>query len=260
MDSKKVKTKATKTSSKKETTDVVTLQNANEIVENNLTNQVVEVASKEVSKKGGKSQALVAKTTKATKVVEEPVKETAVKKTAKSAKESKVIAKESKVFAKEGKVVAKEGKVAAKGDKVVAKKATKAVKKVAKEVAKVVVEDQENGEKVGSKLRYFKLYYNNEIQGRYCGKKPKQAANKAFSSIIKELKKSKENNGGVDVVINFSIKECTRNSKQKEYKYVGKRLLLDKPVTVEISNEDGTVKQIEYKFHNKLQKASKVNV
>jgi hypothetical protein len=107
-----------------------------------------------------------------------------------------------------------------------------------------------------SKLRYFKLFYNNEICGRYCGKKPKQAANKAFSSIIKDMKKD-----GVTVTqdsqleVPFAIKECTRNSKHKEYKYIGRRHLLKEPVKVSIDNGDGSVKEIVYKFHNQLQKA-----
>jgi hypothetical protein len=109
-----------------------------------------------------------------------------------------------------------------------------------------------------SKLRYFKLFYNNEICGRYCGKKPKQAANKAFSSIVKDMKKD-----GVTVTtdskleVPFTIKECTRNSKHKEYKYIGRRHLLKEPVKVSIENGDGSVKEIVYKFHNQLQKAPK---
>ena len=110
------------------------------------------------------------------------------------------------------------------------------------------------------KLRYFKLFYNNEICGRYCGKKPKQAANKAFSSIVKDMKKDCVS---VSVTIDsqlevlFTIKECTRNSKHKEYKYIGKRHLLKEPVKVSIDNGDGSVKEIVYKFHNQLQKAPK---
>ena len=107
------------------------------------------------------------------------------------------------------------------------------------------------------KLRYFKLYYNDNICGRYSGKKPKQAANKAFSSIIKEMKKN-DNNEGVNVDITFTIKECTRNSLHKEYKYIGKRLLLKSPVKVTIENEDGTSKDIVYKYHNELKKSPKV--
>lgn len=141
----------------------------------------------------------------------------------------------------------------AKATKAAAPKANKA--KAEKQI--VVDEQMEEGgsDAKSSKQRYFKLIYNDEIQGRYCGKKPKQAANKAFSSIIKDLKKNGNEEGAVNVDINFSIKECTRNSKHKEYKYIGKRESLETPVKVEINNSDGTIKEIEYKFFNRLQKA-----
>jgi len=153
---------------------------------------------------------------------------------------------------------------AAKAAKATAAKATKATKadapkaNKAKAEKQIVVDEQmeEGGSDAkSSKQRYFKLIYNDEIQGRYCGKKPKQAANKAFSSIIKDLKKNDNEEGAVNVDINFSIKECTRNSKHKEYRYIGKRESLETPVKVEIKNSDGTVKEIEYKFFNRLQKA-----
>jgi hypothetical protein len=135
-----------------------------------------------------------------------------------------------------------------KPEKVKKVKAVKAVKAV--KVAKVQVEQgvQENDDKEqDSKLRYFKLYYNNENKGRYCGKKPKQAANKAFSSIVKELNNNGEN-GAVNVDINYSIKECTRHSKHKEYKYIGKRETLDKPVPVYIPHEEKKSKNSEEKL------------
>jgi hypothetical protein len=139
--------------------------------------------------------------------------------------------------------------------KLVEKKVNKAKAKI--EVKQETEDVDEAGDQLNSKLRYFKLIYNDQVQGRYCGRKPKQAANKAFSSIIKDYKKSGQQNGGVNVDINFTIKECTRNSKHKEYKYIGKREILVTPVKVEIANEDGSIKQIEYKFQNKLQKARK---
>lgn len=125
------------------------------------------------------------------------------------------------------------------------------------EESKFEVELDGVDEQTNSGQRYFKLIYNNEIQGRYCGKKPKQAANKAFSSIIKDIKKTGEQKDGVNIDINFSIRECTRNSKHKEYKYVGIRESLDKPVKVTINNDDGSIKEITYNFHNKIQKAPK---
>ncbi len=130
--------------------------------------------------------------------------------------------------------------------------------KIDVEQNKAFDDDEEQNNK---KLRYFKLFYNNEFQGRYCGKKPKQAANKAFSSIIKDMKKNKNQDGsvgGVNINIDFSIRECTRNSVHKEYKYVGLRETLKEPVEVKINNEDGSVKKITYNFHNKIKKAPKV--
>ena len=137
--------------------------------------------------------------------------------------------------------------------KAVAEPAVKSTKKV----QKVVAEEAHEEKQMDEKLRYFKLYYNDNICGRYSGKKPKQAANKAFSSIIKDMRKT-DNKEGVNIDITFTIKECTRNSFHKEYKYVGKRLLLKSPVKVTIENGDGTSKDIVYKYHNELKKAPKV--
>jgi len=139
------------------------------------------------------------------------------------------------------------------------KKSTKQAEPVQVAEPKVEVEAEEEGEEqVGGKLRYFKLFYNDEFQGRYCGRKPKQAANKAFSSIVKDMKKNGNQKGGVNVDVNFSIRECTRNSKHKEYNYVGVRQELKEPVEVKINNEDGSVKKITYSFHNKISKTPKV--
>ena len=72
------------------------------------------------------------------------------------------------------------------------------------------------------------------------------------------MNKNGNQENGVNVGINFSIRECTRNSKHKEYNYVGVRKVLKDPVEVEINNEDGSVKKITYSFHNKISKAPKV--
>jgi len=114
------------------------------------------------------------------------------------------------------------------------------VKKTKVKVQEQVVQPDDEEEQVGGKLRYFKLFYNGQNKGRYCGKKPKQAANKAFSSIIKELNGNGQNGGANNQDINFSIKECTRSSKHKEYKYIGKREVLPEPVPVYIPH-NGTV-------------------
>jgi hypothetical protein len=148
-------------------------------------------------------------------------------------------------------------KAGAKPSKAVKKAVTEPAVKSTKKVQKVVAEEGHEEKQMDEKLRYFKLYYNDNICGRYSGKKPKQAANKAFSSIIKDMRKT-DNKEGVNIDITFTIKECTRNSFHKEYKYVGKRLLLKSPVKVTIENGDGTSKDIVYKYHNELKKAPKV--
>ena len=132
--------------------------------------------------------------------------------------------------------------------------------KVSKVEAPVTQVEQAGGEAVDAdeqdqgdgRLRYFKLLYDGEVKGRFCGRKPKQAANKAFSSIIKE----KLSGGGNGVVSNveFSIRECTRGSKQKDYYYTGSREELKNHVEVQIQS-GGSTKTITYKFQNKLQKS-----
>jgi hypothetical protein len=173
------------------------------------------------------------------------VASTSVKKATKDSKKSEVAAVP---------VVVQEA-----GTKAKATKGVKATKVSLAKVQKVKAEEalEEPSKSLDDKLRYFKLYYNDNICGRYSGKKPKQAANKAFSSIIKDMKKT-DNKEGVNIDITFTIKECTRNSFHKEYKYVGKRLLLKSPVKVTIENGDGTSKDIVYKYHNELKKAPKI--
>jgi len=116
-------------------------------------------------------------------------------------------------------------------------------------VEELVVEQDEQAIKAG--LRYFKLDFEGEVGGRYSGKKPKQAANKAYSSIVK--KKGME---GGSPRIQFSIKECTRGSRQKTYTYDGERIELEEPVIVNIKK--GDKKTITYKFSNKLSKAKNI--
>jgi len=129
--------------------------------------------------------------------------------------------------------------VAQQGGKVKKTKA-KVQEQAVQQVQEQEAQADDEEEQVGGKLRYFKLFYNGQNKGRYCGKKPKQAANKAFSSIIKELNGNGQNGGANNQDIDFSIKECTRSSKHKEYKYTGKREVLPEPVPVYIPH-NGTV-------------------
>jgi hypothetical protein len=272
-----------KASKAKTSVPVVPVSGGNKIVEKKLNNQVVELTPaptstlSQTTKKGNTKKVV---DTAPTSTVETK------KGGAKKVTDTSVLAATPVVETKKGgakKVVAA---TAADVAPVVAAAAPVAVAADVADAAPAAVETKKGGAKKGgaksateetkvsgakkevitteleteaqSKLRYFKLFYNNEICGRYCGKKPKQAANKAFSSIVKDMKKD-----GVVVTsdsqleVPFTIKECTRNSRHKEYKYIGKRHLLKDPVKVSIENGDGSVKEIVYKFHNQLQKAPK---
>lgn len=137
------------------------------------------------------------------------------------------------------------------------KKSKNTKAKAKAETKNIVVESADNASEDGEKeihgLRYFKLVYNGNTSGRYSGRKPKQAANKAYSSVIK--KEGLKNGGGK---IQFSIKECTRGSKQKRYTYDASRVKLDNPVEVNIVGADGKEKNIIYNYNNVLQKAKQV--
>lgn len=100
------------------------------------------------------------------------------------------------------------------------------------------------------KTRYFKCMIDGECSGRYTGVKPKQAANKAFTAIIRS-------NGGSESSVGkpfkFEIVECTRGCRKKSFKYEGLRVKLDNPLIVKIGKGDAT-KQITYKFTNRITK------
>lgn len=136
--------------------------------------------------------------------------------------------------------------VAKPKDKKVAPK--KADKKVAKKPAKKEVKKDDKH------VRYFKIIdaSGNTTHGRFSGSKPKQAANKALTSILKGLKaKGKKTN----VPIKFSIVECTRRSHHKRYYYIGERIKLKEPNHVQIGGKDGVEeKTISYNYTNKVQK------
>ena len=135
--------------------------------------------------------------------------------------------------------------------KAASKKTNGAVKKTKaatkKTVTKKVAKKQSGGEKPTT--RYFKIQSENgECRGRFSGRKPKQAANKALTSILKE--KSASGNS-VKGKVKFSIVECTRGSACKQYNYVGERVKLRKPMTVTIGD-----KKIVYNYSNNVSKAA----
>lgn len=113
-------------------------------------------------------------------------------------------------------------------------------------------------EKEESKRSFkVKLPGYDDFDGRFIGKTPYQAANKAFSRFFRAGK----NADLIGKNINFTIKESTRvkGGVINEYEYDGVRLKVDElveyPVTVK-----GVVKTIVKKFKNKLKKVKKVVV
>lgn len=95
--------------------------------------------------------------------------------------------------------------------------------------------------------RFFRCKYNGEVFGRYKGKKPKQAAGKAFTSIIRQLKDTYV----LGTEVAFSVFECTRGSNHKESCYVASRTELENPTLITI---DGKDKPVVYRFNNKIRK------
>ncbi len=190
------------------------------------------------NKKSTKKVAKQASTKKATKT-------TSTKKVAKTAsKKATTASKESR---------APQSTKAATSTKSAASKKTKPAKKAAKKQAKkstkkVKTEPKQTG---GSGTRYFKVVVEGEDpHGRFSGTKPKQAANKALTSLIKSREKDGESTDGK---IKFSIVECTRGSRHKTYNYVGERVELDNPMEV-IIGSGSNEKRIKYKFNNKVMK------
>lgn len=186
------------------------------------------------------------KTTKKKSVVKKNATKSAATKTGGSKKNASKTAKVEKVSTK------KATKVKAK--KTTAKKVTKTSK--AKKVKKQTKKSAEKKSTVqkkelsgGNSSRYFKVKYeNNSPTGRFSGTKPKQAANKALTSILK----LREGAGkSTKVQVRFSIVECTRGSKHKEYSYVGERVELAKPMEVKIG-KGPNAKTIKYRYNNKV--------
>jgi hypothetical protein len=157
---------------------------------------------------------------------------------------------------------------AKKTDATKTKKAVKGGKKakVAKKVVKKPKEEIKLSEE--TRTRYFKLLFGDSVVGRFSGNKPRQAASKALTSIIRKQIKAGEYVADKDIT--FSLKECTRwnkkkcnkGSTEKIYMYTGRRVPLspevkkkmeEKPV---VHNKDDPVnkKIIVYNYCNKVHK------
>lgn len=86
------------------------------------------------------------------------------------------------------------------------------------------------------KSRLFSAIYksptNNVIEtGKFHGKNPKQAANKAFTAIKRTYKK---NNINLPHII-FAMREQTVGSKHKTYTYKGTSYTLNNPVIIQVN-------------------------
>ena len=176
------------------------------------------------------------------------VKKTAAKSTAsktggaKKATKAKAPAKKAAVKKSAKKPAAKKPVKTTK-----AKKVTK--KQTKKKAAPKKSATQKKEQSGGNTSRYFKVKYdNNTPTGRFSGTKPKQAANKALTSILKLREGAGQS---TKVQIRFSIVECTRGSKHKEYSYVGERVELEKPMEVKIG-KGPNAKTIKYRYNNKV--------
>jgi len=93
----------------------------------------------------------------------------------------------------------------------------------------------------GIKKRNFKCIMINseggvECTGRYSGRKPKQAGNKACTRIFKNFNGTDQK---VPEKVIFGMHECTRGSKhKKKYFYIGSRERLDTPLHIKINKID----------------------
>lgn len=186
-----------------------------------------------------------------------PAKASPAKTSSKSKKSTKVAKSDSKTVAKSDSKSKSTKTKATKStkksekkaeDKKVVRSTKKATKKTTKKSKAVKKEPVQKG---GSKTRYFKVIVEDgDPHGRFCGSKPKQAANKALTSILKSMESDGKK---TDQQIRFSIVECTRNSRHKQYNYIGERIELDEPMEVTI-RKGGVEKIIKYKYNNKVMK------
>ena len=108
--------------------------------------------------------------------------------------------------------------------------------------------------------RWFKVKTSNNIQyqGRYKGKSPWQAGNKALSEIIK-----RSINNGIDIDntdIHFTLIETSCDSDKKQYDYIGKRITLQIPVQYTVNATSNNPRIITKSHKNILTKIKKSNI
>jgi hypothetical protein len=94
-----------------------------------------------------------------------------------------------------------------------------------------------------------------KLYGKYVSNSPIRAAKKAFSKIIKKMNVESNIINNSSKFIIFTI---INNETNKEYKYIGKRIELDKPIII-VKNG----KEITYKYSDiigKYDEKMKLNV
>ena len=199
--------------------------------------------STQSAQSGGKKTKATKATKAATKTTKAATKTTqkAGAKATKATKTTKAATKTTKATEEDTKPTQEAGATAT-----ASKAATKTTKAGTKATKTTTRKTAQKGGKSSS--RFFKVIVDgNEAHGRFSGMKPKQAASKALSSILK----SRDDKEGK---IKFSIIECTRGSKHKQYNYIGERKELKKPMKVIISKGTDKEKTITYKYNNRVMK------
>lgn len=115
------------------------------------------------------------------------------------------------------------------------------------EVENTTTEQQVGGNKKSTRSFKVQLVGEEAAHGRYSGNSPYQAANKAFSEIVRNRVR---NNQTVEEEITFKLIESTKGSAKKTYNYVGKRIKLDNPVTYQVAGGQ-TIQKV---YKNQLRK------
>jgi hypothetical protein len=145
-----------------------------------------------------------------------------------------------------------------KTSKVVNEATTGGSAKTSKSSVKKSVEknDEQDGGK--TKKRHFNMIFleSGEKRGYYEGSTPKNAANRAYSSYVKELR---HQNKKIPSKINFGIIETTRGSRNNVTCYTGSRSKLDTPLVIQRAGTHGEVKPITYNYRNNVTRNSELD-
>lgn len=103
------------------------------------------------------------------------------------------------------------------------------------------------------RVRYFKIIDldMNQTYGRFCGRTPKQAAQKAFTSLMRVNRiRGLPTSGN----FHFAIKECTRGNVHRTFEYTGCQMLLEYPQQIQVINVHGIIEVITCRYWNVIKK------